>query len=101
MLKINTWVKKRIWLNGRACRFYKVYGRILGKVRDFFYLCHVIILNNMDRSVIFRFLVLGVLWLGLVGYILTHTHFTLYTAFVIVASAIIIFVPMYKKYVRK
>ncbi len=55
----------------------------------------------MDRSVIFRFVVLGVLWLVLVGYILTHSRFTLYTGFVIVASAIIIFVPMYKKYVRK
>lgn len=52
-------------------------------------------------SVIFRFVILGLLWLGLVLYILARTPFTLYTAFVIVASAIIIFVPMYKKYVRK
>lgn len=55
----------------------------------------------MDRSVIFRFVILGILWLGLVGYIVTHSRFTAYTAFIIVASAIIIFVPMYKKYVRK
>lgn len=55
-----------------------------------------------NTSVIIRFALLGVLWLGLV-YLLVKTAqpFTLYTAFVIVASAIIIFVPMYKKYVKK
>ncbi len=55
----------------------------------------------MSTSVIIRFVILGLLWLGLVLYILTHAEVTLYTLFVIVASAIIIFVPMYKKYVRK
>ncbi|MDE6207437.1 MAG: hypothetical protein K2M55_06475 [Muribaculaceae bacterium] len=55
----------------------------------------------MEKSVIARFVVLGVLWLGLVGYIVTHAQMTLYLAFVIVASAIIVFVPMYKKYVKK
>ena len=43
----------------------------------------------MKKGTIARFVVLGVLWL------------TLYTVFVIVASAIIIFVPMYKKYIKK
>ncbi len=56
---------------------------------------------NMKTSVILRFVILGLLWLGLVGYILAHTKFTLYIAFVIVASAIIVFVSMYKKYVKK
>ena len=55
----------------------------------------------MNTSVIVRFVILGLLWMGLVGYLVMHTRFTLYTAFVIVASAIIIFVPMYKKYVKK
>ncbi len=55
----------------------------------------------MNTSVVLRFLILGILWLGLVLYIVLHTTFTLYTAFVIVASAIIVFVPMYKKYVKK
>lgn len=55
----------------------------------------------MKTSVIIRFVILGLLWLGLVAYIVARTpKFTLYTAFVIVASAIIIFVPMYKKYVK-
>ena len=57
--------------------------------------------TKMKTSVIIRFLILGLLWLGLVGYILTHTRLTLYIAFVIIASGIIVFVPMYKKYVRK
>lgn len=55
----------------------------------------------MNISVIIRFIILGLLWLGLAGYILTHAQIKLYTIFVIFASAIIIFVPMYKKYIRK
>ena len=56
----------------------------------------------MTPQNIFRFVILGLLWLGLVVYILAFTQkITLYTIFVIVASAIIIFVPMYKKYVKK
>ena len=55
----------------------------------------------MKTSVILRFVILGLLWFWLVAYIVAHTpKFTLYTAFVIVASAIIIFVPVYKKYVK-
>ena len=55
----------------------------------------------MKTSVILRFVILGLLWFGLVAYIVAPTpKFTLYTAFVIVASAIIIFVPVYKKYVK-
>lgn len=56
----------------------------------------------MKWSVIIRFVILGILWLLLCGYIIARTpRITLYTIFVIVASAIIIFVPMYKKYVQK
>lgn len=55
----------------------------------------------MKASVIIRFILLGLLWAGLVAWIIIGTpRFTLYTAFVIVASAIIIFVPVYKKYVK-
>ncbi|MDE6270850.1 MAG: hypothetical protein K2M12_08380 [Muribaculaceae bacterium] len=44
---------------------------------------------------------LFLLWLGLVALIIKGTEkFTLYTAFVIVASGIIIFVPLYKKYFK-
>lgn len=54
----------------------------------------------MRISVILRFAVLFVLWALLVGYIVLHVKVTLYIIFVIIASAIIIFVPMYKKYVK-
>lgn len=57
--------------------------------------------TDMKTSAIIRFLILGVLWLALVLMIVLRTErFTLYTLFVIVASAIIIFVPVYKKYVK-
>lgn len=55
----------------------------------------------MKTSIVIRFVILGLLWLALVGMILVRTpKVTLYTLFVIVASAIIIFVPVYKKYVK-
>jgi len=57
--------------------------------------------SKIPTSVIVRFVILGVLWLGLVCYLIARTPVTLYTVFVIVASAIIVFVPMYKKYIRK
>lgn len=44
---------------------------------------------------------LFLLWLGLVALIIATTpRFTLYTAFVIIASGIIIFVPLYRKYFK-
>lgn len=55
----------------------------------------------MSTPNIFRFCILGLLWLALVVYILTHAPITFYTLFVCAASWIIIFVPMYKKYIKK
>lgn len=55
----------------------------------------------MNSSVIFRFIALGALWLLVVIFLIVHTpKITLYTIFVIVASAIIVFLPMYKKYIK-
>lgn len=55
----------------------------------------------MKTSVIIRFVILGLLWSGLVAIILVRApRVTLYHIFVIIASAIIIFVPVYKKYVK-
>ena len=55
----------------------------------------------MKTSVIIRFIILGLLWLLLVWMMVASTkEFTPYMAFVIVASAVIIFVPVYKKYVK-
>lgn len=54
----------------------------------------------MNTSVIIRFVILGALWLAVVALLLSTRPLTPYLAFVIVASAIIVFVPMYKKYVK-
>jgi hypothetical protein len=55
----------------------------------------------MSTSTIIRFIILGILWLGLVGYILTYAaRIDFFTIFAIIASGVIIFVPMYKKYVK-
>ena len=54
----------------------------------------------MNTSVIIRFVILGGLWLAVVALLLSTRPLTPYLAFVIVASAIIVFVPMYKKYVK-
>ena len=55
----------------------------------------------MKTSVIIRFVLLFVAWAATVGILVASTpRFTPYLAFVIVASAIIVFVPVYKKYVR-
>lgn len=56
----------------------------------------------MKTSVLLRFILLGLVWLALVAYIIRYSSpFTLYQGFVIVASGIIVFVPMYKKYIKK
>lgn len=55
----------------------------------------------MKTSVVLRFVIIGLLWAALVArIILASPRFTPYLAFVIVASAIIVFVPLYKKYVK-
>lgn len=55
----------------------------------------------MNTANVIRFAILGLIWLGLVATIIVRSaRITSYTVFVIIASAIIIFVPMYKKYVK-
>ena len=55
----------------------------------------------MKKSTAAGLALIFILWLGLVVLIIAGTpKFTLYTAFVIVASAIIVFVPLYKKYYK-
>lgn len=58
--------------------------------------------NKPERAtIITRFVILGILWLLLVVAMVVRTpKFTFYNAFVIVASGIIVFVPLYKKYCR-
>lgn len=55
----------------------------------------------MTNAVKFRFVCLILLWLCLSYLVVTTQPFTLKTVFILVASGIIVFVPMYKKYIRK
>lgn len=54
----------------------------------------------MKFSIIIRFVLLGILWLALCYWMLKgQQRITLYHLFVVFVSGVIIFVPMYKKYV--
>ena len=56
----------------------------------------------MRTQDIFRIAVLAAIWLLLVWTMLARAQkFTLMTLFWIVASGIIVFVPLYKKYIKK
>ena len=55
----------------------------------------------MSTTNIFRFVVVGVVWLLLVIYILTHAVVNFFTLFAVAASGIIVFVPLWKKYGKK
>lgn len=54
----------------------------------------------MKTSIIIRFVLLFVAWAATVALLVATRPLTPYIAFVIVASAIIVFVPVYKKYVK-
>ena len=54
----------------------------------------------MNGQQIFRFTCLVILWLALCYLVVTSQPFTLKVLFVIVASGIIVFVPLYKKYIK-
>lgn len=49
---------------------------------------------------IFRFVCLVLLWLILCYFVVAYQQFTLRVAFIIIASGIVVFVPVYKKYVK-
>lgn len=55
----------------------------------------------MSGSSIVKLAVAFALWLALVSYIISNAQITFVTVFSIAASAIIIFVPMFKKYTKK
>lgn len=59
----------------------------------------------MRMSVVLRFLIIGLIWAGACGVLLARmiaegTVINLMTLFPIIASGIIVFVPLYKKYIR-
>lgn len=55
----------------------------------------------MKGSSWIRLIIIGAIWLWLCGMIIVRAQpVTLWTIFVIIASGIIVFVPLYKKYKR-
>lgn len=59
----------------------------------------------MKTSVILRFIIIGLLWLGCCTYLVNRmiasgAELTLLSLFPIAASGVIVFVPLHKKYVR-
>ena len=55
----------------------------------------------MSTGNLIRFACILLLWLGLCWLLLTRAEIDFMVIFTIVASGIIVFVPLYKKYVRK
>ncbi len=55
----------------------------------------------MTGSEKFRFFCIAALWVALCYILVTRQAFSLRVVFIVVASGIIVFVPLYKKYVRK
>lgn len=57
-------------------------------------------LHDMNTSVIIRIVLLAIAWVATVSLLVATRPITPYIAFVIAASAVIVFVPVYKKYIR-
>ena len=62
-------------------------------------------LSVLKGSVVIRFVIIGLLWVGvcailIVRMVASDTPLNLMTLFPIIASGIIVFVPLYKKYIR-
>ncbi|MDE6556130.1 MAG: hypothetical protein K2K55_04110 [Duncaniella sp.] len=54
----------------------------------------------MSTSVMIRFACIALLWIALCWLVVSSRPFTAEVAFWILASAIIVWVPLYKKYLR-
>ncbi len=55
---------------------------------------------KMKTSILIRFICIALLWLLLCYLMLKAKGLDFYTLFVLIASGIIIFVPLYKKYIK-
>lgn len=55
----------------------------------------------MKRGEVFRLMCIVLLWLWLCWLLLTRAQLNFWTLFWVVASGIIVFVPLYKKYVLR
>ncbi len=54
----------------------------------------------MDTPTLIRFVFIGLLWFALCYIVIVSQPFTMRVAFILVASGIIVWVPLYKKYLR-
>lgn len=54
----------------------------------------------METSTIIRFTFIALLWLILCYLVIVGRPLNLYTIFIIVTSGIIVWVPLYKKYIK-
>ena len=54
----------------------------------------------MDTPTLIRFGFIALLWLALVWLVLVSQPITLWTIFIVVVSGIVVWVPLYKKYIR-
>ncbi len=54
----------------------------------------------MDTPTLIRFVFIGLLWLALCYILIASQPFTMRVAFIVVASGIIVWVPLYKKYLK-
>ena len=54
----------------------------------------------MKKGIVLQLVFIAVLWLALDYLLIVSTPFSLKTVLLIVGSGIIVFVPLYKKYVR-
>lgn len=55
----------------------------------------------MDKATMFRFCCIVLLWLALCYIMVVSQPFTLKVLFIIIASGIVVFVPLYKKHIKK
>lgn len=54
----------------------------------------------MNQQSVFRLIIIGILWIILAVYVLTHAVINFFTLFALAASAIIVFVPLIRR-IRK
>lgn len=54
-----------------------------------------------SKALIFRLACIALLWLALCWLLISSSPFSLRLVFILVASGIIVFVPIYKKHFRK
>lgn len=58
-------------------------------------------MQKMTNAQKFRFVCIALLWLLLVYILVSSRPVTLWLLFIIAASAIVVFVPLYKRYMKK